>query len=152
MTLAIRLGGPTDADRVIATDPHAASGGERAEEIRTWVAEGCCLLAEEDGAIAGFTALTRGFFHAPFVELLFVAASARRRGVGLALLRECMARTASGEKLWTSTNESNTPMQRLLARAGFIRSGIVENLDEGDPELIYVRLPSAPEGDMSVPR
>jgi hypothetical protein len=28
-------------------------------------------------------------------------------------------------------------MQALLEAVGFIRSGIVEGLDEGDPELIY---------------
>lgn len=28
-------------------------------------------------------------------------------------------------------------MQRLLAAAGFVGSGIVHGLDEGDPELIY---------------
>ena len=51
-------------------------------------------------------------------------------------------------KVFTSTNQSNLPMQRLCDRLGFIKSGYVENLDEGDPELIYVKLlapvPSAP--------
>jgi hypothetical protein len=28
-------------------------------------------------------------------------------------------------------------MQRLLAASGFIDSGIVHGLDEGDPELLY---------------
>jgi hypothetical protein len=32
-------------------------------------------------------------------------------------------------------------MQALLARLGFIRSGTIENMDDGDPELVYVRLP-----------
>jgi hypothetical protein len=41
------------------------------------------------------------------------------------------------EKLFTSTNRSNTPMQSLLARTKFSQSGIVHNLDDGDPEIIY---------------
>ena len=47
-----------------------------------------------------------------------------------------------GKKLFTSTNESNTPMQRLCEQLGFVRSGRIENLDEGDPEIVYFkRLP-----------
>jgi hypothetical protein len=30
-------------------------------------------------------------------------------------------------------------MQRLCDRLGFVKSGYIENLDEGDPELIYVK-------------
>ena len=83
-------------------------------------------------------ALTTSFFHAPYVEMLMVAAAARRSGVGLALLGHCTMLVGDGEKLWSSTNRSNAPMQALFARAGFMPSGIVENLDEGDPELIYL--------------
>ena len=43
------------------------------------------------------------------------------------------------EKLFTSTNASNTPMQALCERLGFVRSGYVANLDEGDPEIIYFK-------------
>jgi hypothetical protein len=46
-----------------------------------------------------------------------------------------------GEKLWTSTNQSNQAMRLLLPRLGFIESGRIDNLDEGDPELVFVRLP-----------
>ena len=42
--------------------------------------------------------------------------------------------------MFTSTNQSNLPMQRLCDRLGYVKSGYVENLDEGDPELIYVKL------------
>jgi hypothetical protein len=32
-------------------------------------------------------------------------------------------------------------MRRLLERAGFAQSGSIDNLDDGDPELVFVRLP-----------
>ena len=38
-----------------------------------------------------------------------------------------------------STNASNTAANALFAKAGFEGSGIVYNLDPGDPELIYVK-------------
>lgn len=51
------------------------------------------------------------------------------------------AHLAIGEELWTSTNQSNQPMQRLLERLGFLPSGVIEGLDEGDPELVFRLLP-----------
>jgi hypothetical protein len=30
-------------------------------------------------------------------------------------------------------------MQALLAKLGYLLSGVIHNLDEGDPELIYFR-------------
>ena len=43
------------------------------------------------------------------------------------------------DRIFTSTNESNDPMRRLLAKADWLATGIVENLDPGDPELIFVK-------------
>jgi hypothetical protein len=43
-------------------------------------------------------------------------------------------------KLFTSTNESNKPMQELMIKMGYQPSGTVYNLDEGDPELFYFKL------------
>jgi hypothetical protein len=42
-------------------------------------------------------------------------------------------------KLFTSTNVYNERMQRLCERLGYVRSGIIENLDEDDPELFYFK-------------
>jgi RimJ/RimL family protein N-acetyltransferase len=50
-----------------------------------------------------------------------------------------MEAASKDQKLFTSTNESNKPMQALLDQLGYERSGIVENLDEADPELIYFK-------------
>jgi hypothetical protein len=35
--------------------------------------------------------------------------------------------------LFASTNESNVPMQALLDSLGYVQSGIINNLDPGDP-------------------
>ncbi len=69
---------------------------------------------------------------------IVVASPHRRRGVGLRLLREAEAQCTS-RKLFTSANASNEGAQALFRRAGFVRSGIIENLDPGDPEVIYFR-------------
>ena len=42
-------------------------------------------------------------------------------------------------KLFTSINLSNLGMQSLLAKSGYELSGVIHNLDEGDPELVYLK-------------
>lgn len=71
-------------------------------------------------------------------ELLMVTPVLRGQGIGSALLAalQQQCRTA---KLFTSVNTSNTGMQALLLRQGFVLSGQVDNLDDGDPELFYFR-------------
>jgi GNAT superfamily N-acetyltransferase len=73
-----------------------------------------------------------------FLSLLVVAKESRRRGVGRALLERSMA-ICTTAKLFTSTNESNMPMRLLLRDERFEESGVIHNLDEGDPELVFFR-------------
>ncbi len=40
-------------------------------------------------------------------------------------------------KLFTSTNESNIPMQALLRSLGYVPSTVIHQFDPGDPELVY---------------
>jgi GNAT superfamily N-acetyltransferase len=121
-------------------DTMAVVGTERHGLIAMWVMSGACRTAVLDGDIAGYLVSNYSFFRQRFIELVLVAKIYRRQGIGLALLRDAIDR-APGEKVWTSTNESNAPMRTLLAKAGFIESGRVDNLDAGDPELILVHLP-----------
>jgi hypothetical protein len=52
--------------------------------------------------------------------------------------------TIATEKLFTSTNLSNLPMQGIMSKLGYRPSGVIENLDPGDPELIYFKRLVAP--------
>ena len=46
---------------------------------------------------------------------------------------------SKSEDLFTSTNESNSHMQQVLEKLGYESSGIIYNLDSGDPEIVYVK-------------
>ena len=81
------------------------------------------------------------FFGHDFLELLVVTAEHRRQGVGAALVEAFVAR-ARAAKVFTSTNASNAPMRALCERLGFVEAGTIDHLDEGDPEVVYVRLAS----------
>ncbi len=139
--IAVRPAERADLQALIAIDPIMMSDTERRHSVARWMAAGQCFVAVVDDKVAGYVALTKGFFHQHFVELLIVAEGSRRGGIGVALTEHCIGAIPEGGKLWTSTNSSNLPMQGLLLKLGFVRSGVVENLDEGDPELIFVRLP-----------
>jgi hypothetical protein len=58
--------------------------------------------------------------------------------VATALVRHLEQWCITG-KLFTSTNESNKPMQGLLQSLAYQPSGTVYNLDEGDPEIFYFK-------------
>jgi len=109
------------------------------EIIQRAIAGGHCSLADRDGMIVGFGVMDHRFFDHGMVWLLYVGRGHRRQGVGSSLL-EHFERGCETGKLFTSTNQSNRPMQALLGRRGYRLAGSVDYLDEGDPELIYVRL------------
>lgn len=138
--LRIARSDAADLARVCAVDPLARRDDERRALLAEWTAGGAVHIGTVGDDIVGFAVLTRHFFHQPFIDLVVVAEGQRRRGHGLALVRHCVD-LAPGGKIWTSTNQSNSAMQALLGRAGFLPSGRVDNLDPGDPELIFVHLP-----------
>jgi len=95
-------------------------------------------IADIGGRPVGFALTSNGFFSHPMIELLVVAEPHRRQGVGLMLMNQCEA-SHTDDRIFVSTNASNAAANALFAKAGFTGSGIVYNLDPGDPELIYVK-------------
>jgi ribosomal protein S18 acetylase RimI-like enzyme len=136
VAIAVRVGAPADHRSLVQIDQYAISHFDRAAAIADALAAGECLVAEADAEPLGYVVLNYAFFGFGFIPVIVVAAAHRRRGIGLRLLSEARARCTS-RKLFTSANTSNTSAQALFIRAGFVRSGSIENLDEGDPEIVY---------------
>ena len=141
--MQIRNAVAEDLPALITVDAVARGNIERVESLRAAIAAGECIVAAQDQALLGYVVLNHAFYQNGFVPLLYVSADSRRQGVGTALLRAAEARCRT-EKLFTSTNESNYPMRALLKAAGYQPSGAINNLDPGDPELVYVRFRSRP--------
>ncbi|HGA3040704.1 TPA: N-acetyltransferase family protein [Serratia marcescens] len=134
--MPVRLATETDAAALIALDSAAEDEPQRAAQIRAWCGQGICYLAEEHGMAMGYGVLHYHFFGCGFIEMLMVGERYRRRGVGLVLIAALKSHCRH-PKLFTSTNRSNLPMQRLLLNAGFVASGQIDNLDDGDPEQVF---------------
>ncbi|MGV8853234.1 MAG: GNAT family N-acetyltransferase [Devosia sp.] len=133
---ALRPALPADLPALVALDTVAASDRQRRADISNWLAQGWLFVAERDDKIAGYGVLHNHFFGRSFLQLVMVAIASRRQGVATELLSHALQLCRSAQ-LWTSTNQSNLAMQALLAQSGFVRSGIIDNLDPGDPELIF---------------
>jgi GNAT superfamily N-acetyltransferase len=128
---------PNQAAHLIALDELNFATSRRRDLLRRRLEAGQVLIAWEDGAPSGY-ALRGDFFGHDFLELLFVSPERRRRGLARALIANWEERRR-GERLFVSTNDSNTPMQTLLATLGYAASGRVFNLDPGDAELFFVK-------------
>ena len=118
-----------DAYRQFYGQPPDAARARRFLAERLAAADTVLLLAlDADGAGLGFTHLFPSFTSVGTARLfvlndLFVAADARGRGVGAALLAaaEGHAHRAGAVRLVLQTDHDNAPAQRLYDRAGWTR-------------------------------
>ncbi len=133
----IKVAAETDLHNILDIDPF-----RRKDTICHAIDEGNCYIAVQDGIIKGFALMDYTFFDNAFIELLIVAGKYRRCGIGSVLMNNLFS-VCKTEKLFTSTNESNKPMQNLLLKSGFTFCGKIDALDEGDPELFFVRKKAA---------
>lgn len=137
LLLEIRVARADDAGAIAALRPADFTTSHRIELLRARLAGGDAWVAEQDLACVGYA--WRGqFFGHDFLQLLYVAESRRRAGVASTLIAafEQARRTT---RLFVSTNRSNEPMRTLLTKRSYTPSGVVYNLDPGDPELVFVR-------------
>jgi GNAT superfamily N-acetyltransferase len=134
----IELATSADLPAILTLDPRVRDTPGRRDFLSRAVAAGQCWLVRAGAGIDGFAVFDRSLYDQPFVSLLYVAPGRRRQGIATALMRHIES-TCPTAKLFTSTNESNAPMQRLCEALGFVRSGYIENLDEGDPEIVYFK-------------
>lgn len=138
MDATIRSGTVDDLEGVCTVDPVAADDAARRARIARGLRDSEISVLVADGRIAGYGLLSRTFFGYPFIELLIIEQALRGTGLGPRLIGH-LSDLAGPGKLFTSTNASNTHMQHVLEKLGFEQSGVIYNLDPGDPELVYFK-------------
>jgi ribosomal protein S18 acetylase RimI-like enzyme len=126
-----------DLPALIALNPRLARDGHETARLLRALADGNVLVADGEGRVVGFVAFDYMFFDRGFINYLTVHADRRRQGLGTALTRAA-AEACTTHEVFTSTNQSNEPMQALLAKLGYSRCGHADQLDSGDPEWFYV--------------
>lgn len=131
---------PRDLPGLLAARAGTGSDFGR-RRLREAIGRGAVHLRTDGRQVVAWGVMARTFFGRPFIEVLWVAPAHRRAGHGEALLAWIETRAGAREEIWTSTNRSNRPMRRLLRKRGFVLKGHVSGLDDGDPELFYVKAP-----------
>gem|GEM_PF-490511 len=124
-----------DVQVIQAFDTESTEPG-RQGLIERAVTEGNAYVVEQEDVVIAIGILEYTFFEQGFISLIYVKGQERPTGAGEMLSRHLIS-ICRTPKLFSSTNRSNLPMQALLLKTGFAESGIVHNLDAGDPEVIY---------------
>ena len=137
-TPEIRKARESDIKTICSFDAIAQREESRREFIRISVKSGIAWVAVIEEFVVGYGVLEYTFYSQGFISMLYIHSNYRRNGLGSALMNHFES-ICTTEKLFTSTNESNYPMQHLLHKLGYESSGVIHNLDEGDPELIYFK-------------
>jgi len=142
----IRTATPADLPALLAFDACASTDPARTQLITDAVTSSTCFVATarpsspksdpHDHPLA-FATFHHRFFGHVLIELLVTHPAHRRQGLATALIAHVERHACQTPKLFISTNRSNTPMRTLLANLGFTQTGTIDDLDEGDPELIY---------------
>lgn len=136
--MCVRSASIDDYEALCAIDSVAAESMARRDQIRYWLGSACCCVAEVNNRVVAYGVLTRHFFDQPFIEMVMVGVEYRNQGLGTAIIRHFES-AFTDSKLFGSTNMSNRQMQELFVRLGFRPSGYIDNLDEGDPKIIFYR-------------
>ncbi len=112
---------------------------KREEKIIKAIINEQCFLILENKQTVGFILFDYRFFDQGWIELIILEEAYRNRGIGGQAI-DLIGKQCKTNKLFTSTNSSNIPMQKALNKIGFSFAGKLEGLDEGDPELFYYKV------------
>ena len=129
---------PRDIDAAARIDRDITGTTARIPYIENLAAKGGLSVVIEGQQIVAFCCLDHNyFFERPFISLLMVDPKFQRCGFGTSLLQSI--ETEPHPEIWTSTNLSNAPMRALLRSNAYRQCGQIEGLDNGDPEVFFMK-------------
>ena len=138
MSILVRPATTEDAKAIKTLDTVVPLDPARALCIDEWLEKDTVLIAELNGKVIGYGVFNHAFFRQSQVDMLMVDENYRGQRVGEHLLLK-LEKLCDTPKFWVTTNLSNHRMQRLLTRLGYKPCGYIDELDPGDPEVIFVK-------------
>ncbi|MEQ9265823.1 MAG: GNAT family N-acetyltransferase [Balneolaceae bacterium] len=111
---------------------------KREEKITKAISDKECFIILAGNKAVGFILFDHRFFDQGWIELIIIEEKYRGKGIGGQAI-DLICKQSKTNKVFTSTNSSNVPMQKALAKVGFTFAGKIDGLDEGDPELFYFK-------------
>ncbi|MCA1053765.1 GNAT family N-acetyltransferase [Rossellomorea aquimaris] len=134
----IGWGSLSDLEDLVDIDKRVIGSEQRRDVILESITCRQCLVYKIEGEAAGFLLFHDHFFNQLFVSLVIVHPQYRNKGVAKELFR-AIEHEMGDKKIFSSTNQSNALMHHLFHSIGYVKNGYIEELDEGDPEIIYVK-------------
>lgn len=125
-----------DFDYRLNKDEHIKLNRE--EKITKAITNDECFLILADDKEVGFVIFDYRFFDQGWIELIIINEEYRGKGIGGKTF-DLICEQSKSDKVFTSTNSSNTQMQRALITADFAFAGEINGLDDGDPERFYYK-------------
>ncbi len=110
----------------------------REEKITKAILDEECFIILANNRAVGFVIFDYRFFDQGWIELLILGEKYRGKGIGGQAI-DLICKQCKTNKIFTSTNSSNTQMQKALSKVGFSFAGKINGLDDGDPELFYYK-------------
>ena len=128
-----------DLDALVKIDIEVIGSDSRRKYIKRAIEEDRCIAIKNEFTFVGFLIFNTDFFDCSFISLIIIKPIDRRKGYATSLI-EYFTSISPTKKIFSSTNQSNKRMQEVFKANEFIQSGFVDNLYEGDPEIIYYKL------------
>jgi GNAT superfamily N-acetyltransferase len=138
VTAKIRRGQASDAQALKDLDTIVPVDPRRADSIDRWLEEDVVFVAEVGAVVVGYGVFNHAFFRQGNVDMLMLHRDYRGQRIAERLL-EALEETCDTAKLFVTTNLSNHRMQGLLLRRGYAACGFIDELDPGDPELVFFK-------------
>lgn len=114
-------------------------GEERAGAfIRSHMERHHLVVAEAEPGVIGFLAYRTDWFQCTFVTLVVVQENYRRKGIAREFFKAVEAISPT-PRLFSSTEETNSVSIRMHTALGFTPSGHIDNLPQGNRELLFYR-------------
>ncbi|PGS46820.1 GNAT family N-acetyltransferase [Bacillus sp. AFS041924] len=127
-----------DFESIVSLDSQIIGSRIRESQIKSSIEENRCIVCKVNEKVKGFLIYHNYFYSYLFIDLIIVSPDMRRLGIAKNLM--IYIENLAEKKLFSSTNKSNIPMQKLFQALGYIESGLINHLDEGDPEVVFVKL------------
>ena len=113
--MKIRKAKKEDVKSIVEFDHVVQYEKQRKVFIRKSILDGNCYVAVIEGEIIGYAVLEYTFFDCGYISMLYMKEGFRRKGIGTKLIGH-LEKKCEKEKLFTSTNKSNAPMQKLMRK------------------------------------
>ena len=127
-----------DLSEILEIETSIIGHKNREQMIREFVESDKCIISKNNGKTVGYLIFSHNFFDNNFIELLMINPKFQNKGIASSLIRHYEKIIGNG-KIFTSTNSSNQKMINLLKKLNFVGSGIIYNLDDDDPELVFFK-------------